>query len=403
MSRSLTFALLLALLSPLAAHGQALPNKMCPVMPEALAEEAYSLVYEGRRIHFCCPQCWEEFKANPAPYLGNLDNVGPKEASVEGGAAEGASIDWLRWGLLGLFLVGAAAVWRTRRRRYHAALAAGEKPPAGVPFSHMIIIAQSAALIALGLMALDLHRQDHERKLIGFLQFATYADFGDPPIPKKPPLGPQLEAVFYRGNDERSEHLPGGGHYLTSTFRLRLTTKDGTPLRVGDSVAGKTLCCELTIDRAPYTPDFFFTKERMARIYGTQRTDKFLGRFEPVPDRVDLETLKPLWQWRLRFPIGQLPEDRQQLKGLVYVNEEKFWEGELVGGRMHYALQYSLMFDDHTLLPSSDIWMGALRRSPLVRQWRIPLDEWFSHEPIPALKRDPRVSDTLLGKDTADD
>lgn len=394
-----SLVLVLLLLAPVGAEPPKLGNAHCPVMTDKAADPEFSLVYKGRRIYFCCDTCVEEFRVNPAPYLGELDNVGFTEDE-----AAGADLSRVPWIEAGLFLLGLIALVVVRRRRLasEAALPEGAEPPKRVPLSHLVIMLLIALLLGLGAITWELYRISRENMLEEWLQFATYQDFGDPPIPQKPPVGPRLEATFFRGNDERSNQLFNGGNYRTCTFEVRLTEPDGTPLRVGAPLEGKTLCVELVIKRAPHTPDFFFSKGRMDRVYATRKTERFLGRFEPVADRVALKTVKPLWEWRLRYPIGALPK-RDWLKGIVYVCEEMTLDGELIGGRLHYALQYDLRFEDGVLTTASDLWMGALRRSSKVRQWRIPAQQWFSHAPIPELEEASQASDELQGISTGGD
>lgn len=229
------------------------------------------------------------------------------------------------------------------------------------------------------------------------IHFATYHDFGDPPIPARPKRAPRLEGTYYRGNDERHDELQDGGHYLTSTFHVSLhVAGEERRLRDGDEVGGCELEVWLEIERAPNTPDYFFDRRQMERIFGTASALPFLGRDGPVPDRKDLQELEAMQRWRLTFPVGRVdPEGERVMAGLVYVAEEQRLRERVIGARFHYGLQYQIETTDGVIRPTSDLWMGALYRTRKVRQSRIPLQEWFSTEPIPAL-RAPGPKDPVL-------
>ena len=50
----------------------------CPVSGHtALKSKAVRLTYEGRDIYFCCQDCVDPFKADPAKYMANLDSGKP--------------------------------------------------------------------------------------------------------------------------------------------------------------------------------------------------------------------------------------------------------------------------------------------------------------------------------------
>jgi YHS domain-containing protein len=61
----------------------ALSNTICPVMPDMAARPDVHTDYEGRHIHFCCPECIPKFLEDPETYLANL----PAPAGQEGTAA----------------------------------------------------------------------------------------------------------------------------------------------------------------------------------------------------------------------------------------------------------------------------------------------------------------------------
>jgi hypothetical protein len=276
-----------------------------------------------------------------------------------------------------------------------------------------------AAVAALYVRAQSLSDEIHRQELKDLLHFATYHDFGETPVPAKPPLPKRLKATLYRGNDERSPRLFNGGHYRTCTFHIALCDEAGREVAVGDQVgvghaarvppagpgshdaANRRLGVWLQIDRAPHTPDFFWTPDRMQRYFLTKRCDPFMGSEEPIADRVDLRTQQEMHRWSAWFPIGEAagqPADddgQQHLAGIIYVCEEFSTPQRMYGARMHYAIQYDILVRDGRIEEQSDLWMGALYRTRKVLQWRLPLEQWFSHEPIPELPK-PSVNDPKL-------
>ena len=51
--------------------GGDLSNQYCPVTTSELAEEQFSVDYQGRQIYFCCNKCKKDFLSNPETYLWN--------------------------------------------------------------------------------------------------------------------------------------------------------------------------------------------------------------------------------------------------------------------------------------------------------------------------------------------
>jgi len=54
-----------------AATQPAISQKTCPVMGGDIDPKVF-VDYQGRRVYFCCPDCIEKFKADPAKYLAKL-------------------------------------------------------------------------------------------------------------------------------------------------------------------------------------------------------------------------------------------------------------------------------------------------------------------------------------------
>ena len=55
-----------------AQAGQAIAQKICPVMGEAIDPDVYT-DYQGRRIYFCCQVCKAAFEKDPAKYVAKVD------------------------------------------------------------------------------------------------------------------------------------------------------------------------------------------------------------------------------------------------------------------------------------------------------------------------------------------
>ena len=71
-------------------------NRFCPVMPEEEADPAMTLVYQGRRIAFCCDTCLGKFRNNPERYLArlaSLETTEPDSDHAQGGHADAGEHD----------------------------------------------------------------------------------------------------------------------------------------------------------------------------------------------------------------------------------------------------------------------------------------------------------------------
>lgn len=44
---------------------------LCPVMDDAI-DPSVSVVHDGRKVYFCCKECIDKFKKDPAKYLAKL-------------------------------------------------------------------------------------------------------------------------------------------------------------------------------------------------------------------------------------------------------------------------------------------------------------------------------------------
>jgi hypothetical protein len=240
------------------------------------------------------------------------------------------------------------------------------------------------------------------------LHFATFYDFGYPPVPARPPVEPRVQATFYRGNDERSPKLFNNGNYRTATFHLSLVDAEGNTVQHGDQIVGREMFLRLEIDRPPFTADFLYCDRVMSKMFLTKECGKFLGRSGRIADRVDFVEIEPMQRWEARYPLGRIcPQCGDLQRGIIYLCEEyyhnPYWwmEKDVRGGsRFHYGIQFELAIDDGRLSQQADLWMGALYRTRKLPKWKVPIEEWFSHEPIPVLTSAHETDDPeLLGID----
>lgn len=251
----------------------------------------------------------------------------------------------------------------------------------------------------------ELNTEYHDRDLI---HYATFLNHGNPPRPRPSTLPPSLEKTYYRGNDERAADMPHGGNYRTVTFELWLEDAAGqriepdSPL-IDESGEPIKLYLAARFIRSPDTSSGYFGDEYMKRMYLTMQTGEFLGRDEPVADRVQWDMTEPNVTWEARFPLPNgvmllekpatgwtpivsravLPDRPYDRSGIVYLCEDRFWGPKMIGGRFHYAVQYELKTADGKLSPESDLWMQATYRGRNFADLQIADDEWLSTEPLP--------------------
>jgi YHS domain-containing protein len=434
-----TVLLLAALLLGGLALADAPGNVTCPVETREDALPEFSLVHEGRRIYFCCEDCKHKFSKDPQAYLANLPPLptaspasGPAGTAIppgqpghvhgadyaawkellEGTGLTSAPADsgWGRVALpaLGVTLLLALLVARSRSTRVEGEASSTGPDARRIAWRPILLAAGIPTVLMLGfahawhdanerLQAVSeaqarLAQDAKAKRFLDLVHFATFSDFGSPPIPVKPPLSPRLAATYYRGNDERSSSLFNGGHYRTATFHVALRA-GGQPVKPGDDVAARPLAIHLEIERAPFTPDHFFQPEPMSRVVLTANSDPSMDAQRAVPDRVGLRTLRPLWRWDAEYPLAAVTSSGKEVReGIVYVREQ------LAGGaRFHYAIQYALRFEGGRVGATSDVWMGALYRTRKVLPHNLPLSEWFSHLPIPEIPAPQTTDPVLLG------
>ncbi len=75
-ARVLTMALVIALCTVgLAFAAETKPQTVCPLMGGEIDKDLY-VNHDGKRVYFCCPDCVEKFRADPATYLKKLADAG---------------------------------------------------------------------------------------------------------------------------------------------------------------------------------------------------------------------------------------------------------------------------------------------------------------------------------------
>jgi YHS domain-containing protein len=406
--------ILILIRSPL-AHAQP-ANGFCPVLKDRTALSEYSVRYQGRQFYFCCEKCLQAFSLEPEKYLPAQRQTSATDAGNPAGpvtrkdasANEGSDAIWDQLGGQNLVLISLSlltlVLWFLRRRSSRTKQ--GLSAPGGLKISTFNTVLL-ALLIGTGCSYYKLRAEVYLNSLKDLIHFRTFEDFGDPPVPAKPPVPPRISAQFYRGNDERSPLLYNGGNYRTATFAISLVGKEGAELDYKSDCRNQDPRVRFHISRAPYTADFFFEERLMREIFLTQQSDPFLGYRTPLKDPVYLSVVVNMHEWEACYPIGKISSPEPSIKsGIIYVAEKRYMDDMLgrsrrrmIGARFHYAIQYRLCFRNGQITRESDIWMGALYRTRNFPAWRLPLSEWFSHEPIPVLPGKDTDDPKLLGTD----
>lgn len=381
-------------------------NVMCPVLQDRAATADYAIEYKGREIRFCCSECVAEFQQKPEIY----ENAVPQLQDIPLRHQLRLFLGDYGGILISSTLLAMLIGLRLYRRKHP--VATGE--PDGVVgrlLSRRISPVIPLVLLSayLGCEVWSLQRQLYFTYLEDEIHYATFYDFGYPPVPRRPDTEKRVSASFYRGNDERSPRLFNEGNYRTATFHVSLCDADGAAVAAGDDVSACRLFVKLEIERPPFTPDFLYSPEVMGSMFLTAECDRFLESEGPVDDRVTLQEVEPMQRWQALFPVDRLPEccrgnDGEDLRGTIYVCQEQYADAWLSflpqrrsGSRFHYGIQYELRIDGEQLTAESDVYMGALYRTRKLPTWRVPMDEWFSHRPIPELPSENVSDPELLG------
>ncbi|MFK8113151.1 MAG: hypothetical protein AB8B91_13165 [Rubripirellula sp.] len=415
----------------------------CIIRPDEPASVEIFADYNGRRFYFCCESCRTDFLSDPSRFEGT-DEPDIAPVSLEDLPANPYENSF--WGRVGrvTLKLGKAGSWVSRTLHLHdrgsALLAAITaiwlgllawqfKPrKSGRRFSRV-----TACLISLLFVPCfwadslrhrlsasqqayesaeeqrsnleELTTQYHDRDLI---HYATFLNHGNPPIPRPSVLPASLEKTYYRGNDERSDEMPYGGNYRTVTFELWIEDAEQNRIQPGSSLlqddgTEKELFFAAHFIRSPDTSSGYFGDEYMQRMYLTMQTGDFLGRDEPVSDRVQWKMIEENRTWIARVPLpkGVLlkqkathgttptlkrlvdPDHPASRGGIVYLCEDRFWGDKMIGGRFHYAVQYEVNTEDGVVQSDSDLWMQATYRGRNFADLQITDEEWLSSEPIP--------------------
>jgi YHS domain-containing protein len=396
--KAVVLGLLLA--SPCAAE---VSNEFCPVMPTRKATDRHTAVYEGKEVRFCCSECIKEFEENPQVYVSLVPQLKTRSWYEKFLAVLNAnSLSVVVSSLAGSLVVLRLARWRWTADVNAQASRAKQwvvRPvPVAIPLAIVVVLVSG--------LAWKFYCDLYFDKLEDQIHFATFYDFGYPPVPAQPPIENRIQSTYYRGNDERSPALGFRGNYRTATFHLSLSTATNDPLRYGDDIQDQELFVRLVIDRPPFTPDFLYSEKLMEKMFLTKECDRFLGRSGRIADQVNLTMTKPMQQWEARFPIGtpqyQPGKSTERLYGIIYLCEEQYFAGNWWstaknsrgGSRFHYGIQYDLDLRDGKIAADSNLYMGYLYRTRKFPTWKVPFDQWFSTDPtkIPELTQ-PNTTD----------
>lgn len=413
-NRRRVWALAVALLMAQAASGVAqslkVTNEFCPILPDRKAVPEFWSDYQGRRIYFCCEDCKQAFDINPAAVTlppstspspaaeGHVHGPGYAEwaalVGIKEGAPSGQSSGNLRVIVIGFFTLLLLGLLVARKRGVQGS---------AIPRQYL------GLLVILALWSVPwawawrnaLQRVNElegqvavltplkKESALNQIHFATFIDFGRPPRPKRPPVPPRLSSTYYRGNDERSDRLFNRGYYRTATFHISVRDEKGEK-KAGDVLTGPVFI-RLEIVRAPFTPDHFWAKDRLAQIYLTRDAAPDAGARAPTADRTPLVETEPTQRWQADYKLGKVQESTQ---GTIYVREQ-FAEG----ARFHFGLQYDLQIENGRLGKKSDLYMGFLYRTRNFSLEELPGEEWFSHLPIPVKPSAGTTDAKLLGID----
>ena len=384
-------------------RAETINNTKCPVEPTEIAVSKYKSNYKGKTIYFCCKDCVSIFNDHPEPYLNNLEESINRKSNQNnkstlqkifddtwnaGFSYPGISI--LLISITGILLLRFTSVIFPRSsttKKYSQRLSS--------PRSLQLLI-----LCSLVLEVLHAHIShsiaSKDRVLENDLHSTTFLEYGEPLIPSRPKTGPSLNSKFYRGNDERNPNLYNGGNYRTAEFDIGLCDGQGKTVNYNSQVTADDLFLRVTISRAPNTAEYFWKKERMDQIYVTKNSGKFHWTRDRVTDSVKLIETDQEKSWEFRYPLIKFHTD-SHVNGIIYLCEKrKSNNGELIGGRFHYAFQFNLKITSNKIDPSSDVWMGPLYRKRSLRIWEIPESEWLSHKPIPENQSKIKIRDTTL-------
>ncbi|MCH2059180.1 MAG: hypothetical protein MK183_01010 [Verrucomicrobiales bacterium] len=385
-------------------------NQKCPVEPSRNASTKYFAEHSGQKIYFCCAECIEEFRSSPETYLAPVET---KESPAEDEVKIAEKAKWLFdqvWNAASK-MAGITVVILLFLSVFtlHYTLSKFIPGTRIAKYTKMLMARRALPLwlgLLLGAEAISAHLMHHitrksirDSTLEHAIHYTTFVEYGDPPLPSRPDIPPRVNAVFYRGNDERNPSLFNGGNYRTATFHIDLCTQDGDPVIHGDPVHFKSLFFRVRFQRAAGTPEYFWKPSRMANIYATRDPGKFHWRNTEPAEVVPMTESVPMQEWTFHYPLASFTKDNEpnSVSGTFYICEKRFNDSdELIGGRFHCAFSFDLHRKSSFLEPDSDIWMGALYRKRSLRIWEIPESEWLSTKPIPEITDGHSSKDPVL-------
>lgn len=401
----------LALCAGHAAGAEAV-NEFCPIVPANPATVDHAVIHMGKTVRFCCDDCLNKFLDDPDAYLKQLPQF-PREEATPTPAAPEPARDWLAWHTyylaaewaatvaekhraLALYVLSVSLVfmagkrWRARRgqRGTDTSELAEAKAATGLfTASNLFILLLCGALVdALWgdvwrtptAAVASMPRQPTSRVedfMTLLLQLNELSD--QELLEARSGVPHRLQAVYYRGNDERNPRLFNNGLYCTCTFHVGLRDADGLEVEHGAPVEGRQLFVEVEIVRAPGASASFYTDAAMAPVcLGHLHLPRFGDNELSLPDeeQVRFEIVESGERWRARYPLGEVKAAR---RGVVYLSAQPRMGEYLAAARPHYGIGYHLIVKDGQLAARSHLWMAPLYYS--VRD----LEGWFSHERLP--------------------
>lgn len=439
LSRLARFACLALLLCGSVSHAQSddVDPGFCVIRPDEPASAEIFEDHNGQRFYFCCESCRQDFLNDPSRFDGL--GVGHEIQPIERTYNPSNSFEHTFWGRVGraflmvqgwghhwsetlqlrdpinvaliaiAAIVGLAMLKRLRSRRRnqtesipHPMLARFGLPVAVIA---LLSIAFYAAALRRDLYSATteladttterdrLQKSSEQARHKDLVHYATFLNHGIPPRPLPSKLPRSLKKTYFRGNDERSDEMFNGGNYRTVTFHTWLEDAAGKPLDYGDVIFTEEgepieLSVHVQFVRSPDTSSGYFTEKYMKRMYLTKSSGEFLGRDEPVPDRVDWVMSVENRQWEGVIRINPPSEETLQSRdgiytGIVYLCEDRYEGSKMIGGRFHYAIEYRLLTEDGKLSAESDLWMGATYRGRAFAELQIENEEWLSLTPLP--------------------
>jgi hypothetical protein len=224
--------------------------------------------------------------------------------------------------------------------------------------------------------------------------------YGNPPIPQHPGHKPRLRGEYYRGNCERSPKLFNGGNYRTATLRVSLIDTLGQEVNFGDPIKVNSLSIRFELERPQGTTLSLYGD---SIVKGVFLTPQLLTETPTKLDRpvIRLTEIKPDWKWEASVPLnGPNDSAATQLSGLIYVYQGAVGDDNQARGNLHYGIKYDLKLQNLILQPDSEVWLGSLFWTPTLEHptlGKVPLKEWFNHEPIPEITGVNSTDPVLLG------